>query len=228
MPRSEAYQEKVESPVSKYLSWSSNDKCFTYYDKEAQENKKVNLPIKLIHFSDFGTIKGFHDASNSGIYSNEVKSVSKEPLNVKAFKGGEIASGLYKDIKGKVNASGGVYNASIYGLIGNEIVNLSFKGASLQQWSEFKKEYRRLFLTNYILINSSKDMKKGSVKYSVPQFELGDKITDAESKKADASYDSLGEFFNYREKNVYSSDDNDTAIVNEVVATETEGDLLPF
>lgn len=230
MPRQDAYQEKVETPVSKYLSWSSNEKCFTYYDKDAQENKKVSLPVKLIHFTDFATIKGFHDASSSGIYSNEVKSVSKEELRVRAFKGGDLVTGLYKDIKLKVNGYGGTYHTSIYGLIGSEIVNLSFKGASLQQWSEFSREFRKFFLNNFILITGAKDNKKGNVKYSVPTFELGDKIDSATLKKADASYDSLQEFFAFRDKQSQSQESTpeDEKIIQEEVLNEKEEDLLPF
>ena len=42
MARADAYRTTVESPVKKYLSWSSNDKCFNFYDKETKENKKAS------------------------------------------------------------------------------------------------------------------------------------------------------------------------------------------
>ena len=205
MARSDAYATTVQSPVKKYLSWSSNDKCFTYWDKEAKENKKLPLPIKFIHYDEMATIKGWHDASGSGIYSNEVKSTKNEPLSVRAFKGGEIASGLYQDIKGKVNSAGGDYHVSLYAELGGEVVNFSFKGAALMRWSEFSKENRKSFQGHYINVLSASDEKKGSVKYSVPIFTIGNEIEASTSEASDKKYDNLVDYFKSRKANSASS-----------------------
>jgi hypothetical protein len=198
MARSDAYATTAQSPVKKYLSWSSNEKCFTYWDKEAKENKKLSLPVKFIHYDDMATIKGWHDASGSGIYSNEVKSTKTEPLSVRAFKGGEIASGLYQDIKFKVNSSGGDYHVSMYAELGGEIVNFTFKGAALMTWSNFTKENRKSFLGSYINVLSALDEKKGSVKYSVPVFTVGNAIEASVSDSSDENYDLLQAYFKAR------------------------------
>ena len=198
MARSDAYATTAQSPVKKYLSWSSNDKCFTYWDKESKENKKLSLPVKFIHYDEMATIKGWHDASGSGIYSNEIKSTKTEPLSVRAFKGGEIASGLYQDIKGKVNASGGDYYVSLYAELNGEIVNFSFKGAALMTWSNFSKENRKSFLGNYISVATASDEKKGSVKYSVPVFTIGEEIEGSVKASADNKYDELTSYFKAR------------------------------
>lgn len=205
MARSDAYATTVQSPVKKYLSWSSNDKCFTYWDKEAKENKKLPLPIKFIHYDEMATIKGWHDASGSGIYSNEVKSTKNEPLSVRAFKGGEIASGLYQDIKGKVNSAGGDYHVSLYAELGGEVVNFSFKGAALMRWSEFSKENRKSFQGHYINVLSASDEKKGSVKYSVPVFTIGNEIEASTSEASDKKYDNLVDYFKARKANTASA-----------------------
>lgn len=201
MARSDAYATTAQSPVKKYLSWSSNEKCFTYWDKEAKENKKLQLPVKFIHYDEMATIKGWHDASGSGIYSNEVKSTKTEPLTVRAFKGGEIASGLYQDIKGKVNASGGDYYVSLYAELSGEVVNFTFKGAALMTWSNFSKENRKQFLGNYISVLGSSDEKKGSVKYSVPVFTIGNNIEASTSDLSDKNYDELVAYFKARKAN---------------------------
>ena len=201
MARSDAYATTAQSPVKKYLSWSSNEKCFTYWDKEAKENKKLPLPVKFIHYDEMATIKGWHDASGSGIYSNEIKSTKTEPLSVRAFKGGEIASGLYQDIKGKVNASGGDYYVSLYAELNGEVVNFSFKGAALMTWSNFSKENRKSFLGNYISVATASDEKKGSVKYSVPVFTIGGIIEQSTSDSSDKNYDELVAYFKARKAN---------------------------
>jgi hypothetical protein len=201
MARSDAYATTAQSPVKKYLSWSSNEKCFTYWDKEAKENKKLPIPVKFIHYDEMATIKGWHDASGSGIYSNEVKSTKTEPLTVRAFKGGEIATGLYQDIKGKVNASGGDYYVSLYAELGGEVVNFTFKGAALMTWSNFSKENRKQFLGNYINVLSASDEKKGSVKYSVPVFTIGNNIDASTSDLSDKNYDELVAYFKARKAN---------------------------
>jgi hypothetical protein len=151
------------------------------------------------------TIKGWHDASGSGIYSNEVKNTKAEPLSVRAFKGGEIASGLYQDIKGKVNSAGGDYYVSLYAELGGEVVNFSFKGAALMKWSEFSKENRKQFLGNYVNVLSASDEKKGSVKYSVPVFTIGNNIDASVSELSDKNYDNLVDYFKSRKANSASS-----------------------
>ena len=205
MARSDAYAATTQSPVKKYLSWSSNEKCFTYWDKEAKENKKLPLPTKFIHYDEMSTIKGWHDASGSGIYSNEIKSTKTEPLSVRAFKGGEIASGLYQDIKSKVNSAGGDYHVSLYAELNGEIVNFSFKGAALMTWSDFAKENRKLFLANYVNVVGALDAKKGSVKYSIPVFQIGDKIEASVSDLSDKNYDELTSYFKARKANSASA-----------------------
>lgn len=160
MARADAYRTTVESPVKKYLSWSSNDKCFNFYDKETKENKKLTLPLTLVHLDEMSTIKGWHDSSASGIYSNEVRSTKSEELNVRAFKGGDLAKGIYQDIKLKVQSLGGHYCVSIYAFVNNEIVNISLKGSALMAWSDFTKDNRKSFLGNVIEIKSAAEGKK--------------------------------------------------------------------
>ena len=75
------------NPTSKYLEWKSNDKAFSYYDKEAGQNVKVELPLKFVFLQHYHTVKGWNDASASGIYSNEVFYIGSEPMTVRSFKG---------------------------------------------------------------------------------------------------------------------------------------------
>jgi len=167
------------------------------------------------------TIKGWHDASGSGIYSNEVKSTKTEPLSVRAFKGGEIANGLYQDIKSKVNSAGGDYHVSLYAELNGEIVNFSFKGAALMTWSDFAKENRKSFLGNYVNVVGALDAKKGSVKYSTPVFQIGASIEASASDLADKNYDGLKDYFNARKSSNNSNVEEVSSYTIEVPQQES-------
>ena len=173
------------SPVTKYLNWKSNDKSFAYYDKEQGKNVLVELPIKFLFLEHYHTVKGWNDASESGIYSNEVYSIGKEELSVKAFKGGEIGKGLYKDIKEQIKNAGAVYHRSVYGMLPDgSLVNFQLKGSGVKAYSDFYNENNHLLDNQWIEINQAKEGKKGAVKYTTPEFKIGSNITKAEDKLA--------------------------------------------
>ena len=227
MARSDAYAGVIQSPVKKYLSWSSNEKCFTYWDKEAKENKKLSLPVKFIHYDEFATIKGWHDPSNSGIYSNEVKSTKTEKLVVRTFSNKILADGLYQDIKPSVNSAGGDYHVSLYAEMNGEIINISLKGAALGTWSNFSKDHRKFFLGSYINVIGAQDEKKGSVKYSVPVFQVGDKIEDSVSQNSDKNYDELVSYFKARKASGNSTADEVSAPQPEPIIPPAQDAFIP-
>lgn len=175
------------NPTSKYLDWKSNDKSFSYYDKEAGENVKVDLPLRFVFLQHYHTVKGWNDASQSGIYSNEVYYIGSEPMTVRAFKGGTIAEGIYKDIKQDITNAGGKYHRSVYVMLEDgSIANLSFKGAVVREWSDFMESSKNLVDNQWIEVNSAKDQKKGSIKYSTPEFTLGANLNAKDSAQADS------------------------------------------
>lgn len=186
---------KSANPTSKYLEWKSNDKSFSYYDKEAGENVKVELPLKFLFLQNYHTVKGWNDASESGIYSNEVFYIGSEPMTVRSFKGGVIAEGLYKDIKPTITAAGGKYNRSIYVMLEDgTVANISLKGSGVRQWSDFMEANKNIIDNQWIEVLTSNDEKKGSIKYSTPEFTVGANLTKQDSAKAD---DVAAELKNY-------------------------------
>lgn len=213
---------KSSNPATKFLQWKSNDKCFAYYDKEKGENVQIPLPFKFQFLEHFSTIKGWNDATETGIYSNEIMFTSKEELDVKTFKGVEIAKGLYKDIRSKVRDAGGKYHRSVYVLneYGN-IVNIQMKGAVVSAYSVFMdgdsktgiKGHKHLIENNWIVVNKFQELKKGATKYSVPIFEVGSVFTDSEFKLANEKYKEIENYFdNYKGKadvNTVEVDDDD-------------------
>ena len=176
------------NPTSKFLSWKSNDKSFSYYDKEAGESVSLELPFKFVFLQHYHTVKGWHDASQSGIFSNEVYYIGSEPMNVRSFKGGTIAEGLYKDIKVDIVNAGGKYHRSVYVMLEDgTIANLSLKGAVVKEWSDFMNANKNLVDAQWVEVNSAKDQKKGSIKYSTPEFTMGANLKPTDADKADSA-----------------------------------------
>jgi hypothetical protein len=202
--------EGSTNPATKFLEWKSKDKCFGYYDKEAKKDVLIPLPIKFQFLEDFHTIKGFHEPSESSIYSNEIKTM-KEPLTVKSFKQKTpIAQGIYNDIKHEVKAAGGKYGKSVYALLDGEIVNFQLYGASITPFIFFTsgdkktnvKGHNHLLETNFIEVNEFVDKKKGSNKYTEPVFSLGTTYTPEQSKLADEKYKDIVNYFDKYSKGV--------------------------
>jgi hypothetical protein len=186
---------ETSNPVTKYLNWKSNDKCFSYYDKAKGENVMIELPIKFLFLEHYHNVKGWNDASESGIYSNEVYSIGKEPLTVKAFKGGEIGNGLYKEIKDNIKNAGAVYHRSVYAMLEDgELINVQLKGIGVKAYSDFYNDNNHLLDNQWITVESAKEGKKGAVKFSSPEFVIGGNITKPEDKLAN---EAAGKLQNY-------------------------------
>lgn len=176
------------NPTSKFLEWKSNNKSFSYYDKETKQNVEVKLPLTFIVLEEYHKISGFSDSDQTGIYSNEVLQIGTEEMEVKTFKGRIIAKGLYKDIKGAVNSAGGNYHKSIYAVTKEgELINISLKGAAVSKWSKLveKGAWKRLS-DEWISIESAEDHKKGMVKYSTPNFVFNTSLSENEFKTVKA------------------------------------------
>ena len=173
-------ETKSKNPAKKFLSWKSEEKCFAYYDKEKEENVLIYLPFKFVILEHYHTVKGWNDASESRIYSNEVFQIGNEELQVKSFKGGNIASGLYKDNKPSIVAAGGHYARSIYAVTNDlEIINISLKGTGVSSYSDFINDIGDgNFDKNWIEVTEAKELKKGKVKYSIPIFKKSTAIKD--------------------------------------------------
>lgn len=147
-----------------------------FYDKEKKENVKVEGEFAFILLDELATIKGWHEASSTGIYSNEVKDTRQEVLIVRNFNKETLAEGVYKTIKDRVVAAGGKYCASLYIAYkdGKElkIANLSLKGAGFGPWLEFAKNNRADIYKKAVFISGTTEGKKGRVTFQMPVFSL--------------------------------------------------------
>lgn len=208
MARMERPTTESTNPCTKFIQWKSNEKQFAYFDKTLGDKSKgekgkdvfLPLPFKFLFLEHYHTVKGWHGASDKGIYANEVFILSKEPLTVKTFGGLTVAEGLYKDIKNEVNVAGGTYHRSIYIMLEDgEIANLQLKGAvvggikkeqaiskrDVKGYSDFYNANNKLMDNQWIIINSAEDAKKGATKYSIPVFEMGEVISPTDNDNAD-------------------------------------------
>lgn len=166
------------NPAQLWYEWNGEKGLIRYYDKTAKANIDVNLPFTFLVLDELASVRGWHDASDSGIYSNEVRDTTKDVLVVKSFKGGQIAEGYYKAIKDSVKAEGGQFVANCYVAVktpeGLSICSLRFKGSALGAWMEFRKEHRHALYEKAVSITGFTEGKKGRIIFRVPTFELRD------------------------------------------------------
>lgn len=178
MSRSNPTADSIPNPAQRWHEWGGEKGNIRYYDKEAKENIDVALPFIFILLDQLYTVKGWHEPSESGIVSNEVRDTRNEPMEVRAFKGGTIAEGLYKQIKDKAKSAGGHFVTNLYIAYreGSELKlgSLQFKGAALNAWVDFSKENKAEIYSKAIVIDGKKEGKKGRVVFQTPAFKLKD------------------------------------------------------
>ena len=198
--RRNAFQTPQSNPATKFLSWKSNDKNFSYYDKESQTNVAVELPFKFLVLDELASVKGWSDKLTGSIISNEVKFISKENLRVKCYhknlKGEststEIASGIYKDIKETVNTAGAKYHKSIYIMLEDgTLANIQLKGAAVQAWGNFTQKTKSRLPDEWVVVEKAIDGKKGAVKFTTPEFKFHKSLSEGEAQMADEAFNIL-------------------------------------
>lgn len=187
--RKQAFAQPQSNPATKFIDWKSNEKAFSFYDKENKVNVPIPLPFRFLALDELHTVKGWSDSCQSAIYANEVKFISKEPLTVKPFKGNEIAKGLYSDIKEKVKAAGAHYVKSIYIMLEDgSLANLQLKGASCQSWGDFTQKGRSRLPEEWVTVEKAIEGKKGAVKYYTPEFKFDKTLSENENTMADDAF----------------------------------------
>lgn len=178
--------EHLSNPSTRWFEWNGERGEVCYYDKDAKKEITVPLPFTFILLDELASVRGWHDPSNSGIYSNEVRDTTQEVLVVKSFKGGTIAEGLYKAIKDRVNNAGGDYHANCYiafkGDNDYQIGAIRFKGAALRAWMEFRKAHRADIYKSAIKISGYTEGKKGSITFRMPECSLKAVSAEAEAR----------------------------------------------
>ncbi len=224
--------DRPQNPAQHFIKVKNG--ALSYYDKEEGQNVEVPTPLKFVVLDQFGTIKGWSDQDESGYWSNEVKRIGQDVVNVRT-KAGLKESGVWKDIKGSVGIAGSKYFSSIYiaapGREGLEIQNLALTGAALNAWIEFTKTTN--LKTNSVTLTEWADAKKGSVSYKVPVFtatpmEDGEKDEAIELAKTLRAYHD--EYFNRapEDTEVHASVQKDVVITDINEDEPINLDDIPF
>lgn len=226
----------LNNPATMFIDWDSEKGCFKTYDKVAKVNKEIKLPVRFYVLDELTTVKGFSDKTQGGIWSNEVKDITKQPLKVMS-KGKDqklvtLSEGLYTNIKNDLVANGGKYTRSLYAAMLDEnddyqIVNFQLKGAAFSGWLDFVNEHRNSILADEIICNDFKKEKKGATKYTIPVFSsepASEEGNEAAIKLDVELQEYMKEYFNRSQASEYVTDTEGT------VQTDgyTQADKLPF
>lgn len=166
---------------------------FVRYDKALKADVEVDL-TKDFYLLDYGLFKiaGFNKPYNTGVYSNEVRTIH-DPLTVFLFLPSKekviLVEGTYNDKKDAIKAKkiGGKYTQSVYisidpKLIGVEseeplvIANIEINGGVFEGWIDFRKNYRaNLYANNGVRVTKFEPVTSGDVDYIKVHFAIGDK-----------------------------------------------------
>ena len=180
-----------KNPATKFIDWSGSVGKFKYYDKEKGENGEnifFENPIYIIPLDELSAIKGFDKVNGCGYYSNEIKYLDKEILFVKSFKGGKIATGLYKDLKLPAGCKFGksIYAAMITGdktKTELELVNFQMVGSALGSWIDAKVSVDS---GNVVILSPSMEvLTNGNTEYFAPKIVKSKKRDDILAKCID-------------------------------------------
>ena len=161
----------TKNPSELFIKFSGKTGKFNYWDSTIEKQQEMDNPEFLVVENDVACVSGYHDASGSIIYSNEISKFGGE-LSIKARKGGEIATGKWRDIKDKVVASGGRYTRSIYAVIFEEdqakLVNIRLVGSACKAWMDFEKETDPT--GKIVSVSKLVKGKKGATSFNIPIF----------------------------------------------------------
>ena len=176
MSRSE---KQLGNPASQFWRWSSEQKCFVYWDKDkGEDGELVHVPenTPFIVLDQLNTVVGYDKESESGIYSNEVRNIKTQTFYVRAGKK-MFAQGVWDEIK---KYSGPKFAKSVYALakIDGEYktVNIKMSGSACSEWFDFVKASggeRKLYEDVVIAcVGADGPHKNGATVYFKPKFKV--------------------------------------------------------
>jgi hypothetical protein len=190
--------EITPNPAERWFEWDGAKGVVRYYDKQKGERVEVGPKFRFILLDQLSSVRGWHEPTKSGIFSNEVRSTVTDAMLVKTFGNKTLgtpvqtlAHGLYTEIKDRVKAAGGHFTATCYCAWkdgeGLRIGAIQWKGAALRAWSEFSNANRKVVWEKAVGIVGSVEGKKGKVVFRTPAFKILDLTPemDAAAKELD-------------------------------------------
>lgn len=177
--------EKKSKPADIYLKFKSGEKGFEGWNHKANEKVLIDEPFKFAVVSEYHTVSGYNNQHRTGVFSNEVQHIGKDPLIIRTWKpeGNIVAEGIWKETKPVSEAQGGYYTKSIYAVHEDGTpINLQVSRSAVQAWSAFCKDFgggydNPNFNDHWVEFSGVQEMKNGSINYCVPIFSVGKKFT---------------------------------------------------
>lgn len=224
---------KTTSPVSRYIEWQGSTGKFRSYNKEKKDYDIIEGPIYIVVLDQLSCVSGYNDDAKKGIFSNEVHNTSTEELSVRYFGGGQIATGLYNDIKGSL-PSGYKFAKSVYAALIDpdttsvELVNFKFSGSSIGPWIDAKvgDDGRVVVMTTNPI-----PQKKGQTTYYEPIVKKNDRREDIIEKCVELDKELQQYLYSPRQENVvndYKQHNVYEAPEPQPEPTNVQTDDLPF
>lgn len=182
--------EGSPNPATVWLEWKGENGELTYWDKQAEKRMTLKLPFTFMLLDRLGTVRGYSKNMESGIYANEVRDTRMQPLVVKYFKGGTVATGLWDAIKPVVKTAGGKFCSTCYIAVKGDkpgelvVAGAQWSGCSLGPWFEFEKKHRKKvevdgkkvaeMYAKAIRVKRGAQQKVGKTLFFPPEFEIAD------------------------------------------------------
>lgn len=224
---------------------------FVYYDKDTKTNIPIKLPLKFAILNmDLACFKGYDESRKRGVWSNEVNKPEQEVvIRCKEEKLLSFKRSEYKINGDKIKSLGAKFTNSVYIAVLNEkeweIWNLQLSGASLtgspedfnkltedekkDGWFSFTKHNKSKLYSNFVEVASFKAKKKGTNKFVIPVYTLGEEIDDSTAEilnELDVKFnDFLAYYFNKPLAEVIA---DKTSKEEEEKEEEEVEDKLPF
>jgi len=178
------------SPVKRYIEWSSDEKCWKSYDKEAKENVLLPINTPFILLDQLTTVAGYDDKAEKSYYGSEVRDI-KKPIKVFCGKA-QVANGSWADIKDTLR--GLKFAKSVYAMakIDGEFQLVQFKlsGCALS-WFDFVEASGGINALEgdiVIAVTGTTPGKKGSITFNTPNFAIVQReLSDEAATQADAA-----------------------------------------
>jgi hypothetical protein len=177
---------RVPNPVRYFISYSGANGTFSYWDKDAKERVEIGNSVDLVLMDTRSAVTGWSEEFGGRIFSNRVKSTTKEQFNVRCGKNA-ISEGLWADIKDRVKTAGGKFCTDVFALANVngswEPVQLELSGASLGDWMTMLDEVggRNSLYSVVLTMSKGEQKKKGAVKFFGLTFsnaELDSKLSE--------------------------------------------------
>lgn len=176
--RSNPGTQTSPNPAKMFIEWKSEEKSFSYYDKESKENVAMKMPTTFIPVYICSTVKGYNHKKTKTYIANEVDNLQTDILTVTSYnhttKERKVEhQGLYADIKEDFDQNI-KFTVSLYAGIKNadkklDLVNFQLRGAGLHHWFDFVK--KNDIWKFAVKVAKSTEEVNGKVTYNAPVFE---------------------------------------------------------